>query len=551
MNTHQFSLNLRQHTPLIHFQWFEDGATLRASEIKPKLDRFILDKLGKLGTEHIDWAREQWKQENAGKDVQIFDALPVRGKGKYIAGRLGWLVGKGEHPALNYKIKVCADGVDNECYINEKKVDRHTGEYCIDPQRGIYKLNTYPLYLGNLDKNIEDDREYKRFAWTDNLIELTVFSFDSDLLQLLNGEVYRYTEWEKNLCFQIPGLMDEFFFHTNFGSRQSKGFGSFTVDRGEHVTLTNHPFRTTPFFRVTAKKQEKKEQWEELFSGIDLFYKFLRGGINQSGLYLKPFIFQYMKEYMGYNWEKRYIKEKYFNELLYGYRDRWGNVKEVDNLSWQKDKHKDQPDSPLLYDNKDYRLIRDLFGLSVSADWGSYNATIDKEDSVTAPQDEGKKDIITRFPSPLLFKVVKEKEKQTLRLVLPASKVVKEIEKVRETVYYVGILLNTDLIASFEKYLRGHKFIIQGKFKRGTCELNEQGILGEELKDLGLPDCRIAFPQQFSSEHPKMTFEEFWVDFFTRLNEMKEISLKVPEMKSTDLGRKLSRILKDYSYNKK
>lgn len=30
-----------------------------------------------------------------------------------------------------------------------------------------------------------------------------------------------------------------------------------------------------------------------------------------------------------------------------------------------------------------------------------------------------------------------------------------------------------------------------------------------------------------------MTFEEFWVDFFTRLNEMKEISLKVPEMKST------------------
>ena len=37
---------LRQHTPLIHFQHYQDNATLRASEVKPQLDRFLLTQLG-------------------------------------------------------------------------------------------------------------------------------------------------------------------------------------------------------------------------------------------------------------------------------------------------------------------------------------------------------------------------------------------------------------------------------------------------------------------------------------------------------------------------
>ena len=37
---------LKQHTPLIHFQHDQAGATLRASEVKPKLDRFIIDAYG-------------------------------------------------------------------------------------------------------------------------------------------------------------------------------------------------------------------------------------------------------------------------------------------------------------------------------------------------------------------------------------------------------------------------------------------------------------------------------------------------------------------------
>ena len=32
---------LRQHTPIIHFQSDQSGATLRATELKPKFDRFL------------------------------------------------------------------------------------------------------------------------------------------------------------------------------------------------------------------------------------------------------------------------------------------------------------------------------------------------------------------------------------------------------------------------------------------------------------------------------------------------------------------------------
>ena len=56
MNQSAFSLNytLKAQSPMIHFQAQQQGATLRATEVKPKLDKFIIQK---LGAENIpqDW----------------------------------------------------------------------------------------------------------------------------------------------------------------------------------------------------------------------------------------------------------------------------------------------------------------------------------------------------------------------------------------------------------------------------------------------------------------------------------------------------------------
>ena len=95
---HKLTIPLKQHTPLIHFHHDQEGATLRASEVKPKLDKFILMRLG---------------------------------HGSYPAGideaqRNGWLIGKGDHPALDYKMRIEASNVE-KWIINEPQeyTDRH------------------------------------------------------------------------------------------------------------------------------------------------------------------------------------------------------------------------------------------------------------------------------------------------------------------------------------------------------------------------------------------------------------------------------------------
>lgn len=47
MNDWQKEYKLVQHTPLIHFQHSEPHACLRATEVKPKLDRFLIEQLEK------------------------------------------------------------------------------------------------------------------------------------------------------------------------------------------------------------------------------------------------------------------------------------------------------------------------------------------------------------------------------------------------------------------------------------------------------------------------------------------------------------------------
>ena len=46
---------LKQQTPIIHFQYDQTGATLRATEVKPKLDAFILKKIGEEHARSLGW----------------------------------------------------------------------------------------------------------------------------------------------------------------------------------------------------------------------------------------------------------------------------------------------------------------------------------------------------------------------------------------------------------------------------------------------------------------------------------------------------------------
>ncbi|MCB9266438.1 MAG: hypothetical protein H6558_15520 [Lewinellaceae bacterium] len=60
------TIAIQQHTPIIHFQHDQDGATLRATEVKPKLDKFIYSRFKLLfpGEKELHKSVELFNPEN-------------------------------------------------------------------------------------------------------------------------------------------------------------------------------------------------------------------------------------------------------------------------------------------------------------------------------------------------------------------------------------------------------------------------------------------------------------------------------------------------------
>jgi len=139
------SLKLIAQTPMIHFQYNHDGATLRATEVKPKLDKFLISKKGDIPK--------------------------------------SWLIGKTQ--ALNYKLRILGD-------VNYTILDR-------DEEK------KHKFYFGNMGSSAEK-KFLKRNA------SLTIICNNASLLNFIEDNI------------------KEFFILTNFGARQSKGYGAFLVD---------------------------------------------------------------------------------------------------------------------------------------------------------------------------------------------------------------------------------------------------------------------------------------------------------------------------------
>lgn len=261
---YQLKFTLKQHTPIIHFQHDQDGATLRATEVKPKLDRFIIEKLGKEA------------------DNTLTDYEAIYKKGKEIANNKGWLIDK-DKGALNYKMKIEGNRFN--------KIDI------------THNHSNAPMYFGNQNNSIPKHFKFKE------LTSSTIVSVSNDLIE------------------KIKEIVDEFFKTTSFGTRQNKGYGSFTIDKNNSNEITEYfEFKDTYYFEFTNNDYLKS------LSVIDYFYKWLKSGINytrynarnkenpeyrcDNSRYKKSLLYLYLEDTSNskdYTWEKRWIKEKYFS----------------------------------------------------------------------------------------------------------------------------------------------------------------------------------------------------------------------------------------------
>ncbi len=299
---------LKQHTPIIHFQPGQKGATLRATELKPKLDKYIR----KIKADDTDF--DKYYEKN--------NSLP-------------------------YRVTIST---------NEKGITKKIEE-------------GFPCFFGNMGTGPN-----KRFRYYQQPFEVAFFSFYKEITEVI----------EQNF--------NNFLFLTNFGTRQSKGFGSYYIDPSDSGSRAGG-FETCYKFTVNTGAADTNyenisSKFDTLFEHINLFYQTIRSGINIGGgrneMYFKSLLFMYAKT-KGWTWDKKAIKEKFVPTT---------------ELDQQKRTYACDPDGPLFYETEDKFLLRDLLGVAAAQKYTTYYRFDIKHDETNS---------IKRFKSPIAFKPIETK----------------------------------------------------------------------------------------------------------------------------------------------
>lgn len=360
-------VTLKQHTPLIHFQHEQDGATLRASEVKPKLDRYIIERIGKGSYDEV---KKRVKEEH--KD---------------------WFIRKQGCYALDYKMSISAEN------LSTSKIEGYFG------YNQKEKPFPAPMFFGNMERKMEKRASFhKKFFVKSNNLTLKIVCFKDEILDTILDYLYL------------------FFMHTNFGTRQSKGYGSFSWDKEDWKTIMkkngkNETKIPSPgSLHFTIKGDEYK-----LFQEMEWFYKAIRSGINdciyrnqrmESIFYMKSLMFAYAKN-KHLQWEKKTIKSFFYNlfSLEGDYADKI-NEKEISN-------HPGDNDVLTYISGKEEKyLFKDCLGLSTIEKWNK--PVIDKSGTLFYDGDfilnkstaTSKKipESVQRMKSPILLKPIKVKD---------------------------------------------------------------------------------------------------------------------------------------------
>jgi len=366
---------LKAHSPLIHFQYDNSGATLRATEVKPKLDRYIIYKKGR------DNIPESWKRDNNDKkDKTDSDNKSEKAKNFSLKYQLRIVILEGT------KVEKVYLGIKDE---NGNKLPK--------------EKQIYDIYYGNMGA---DASQYKKGILADAKLIVTCF--------------------EEDLLAYIDKIIGDFFIVTNFGTMQSKGFGSFTVK--EKDSSQQHICEVLKD-RYTCNKGHCymfKPEAGKTFKQIKAIYSLMKSGLNftdgtEKGTekdadrstkipYKRSILFDYMHDLPNnIGNEKAWMKQKDISPKI-------GRQKE------QKDKNS--------------KYVRALFGIGERIEYKRYLTNPYDKVVVTISHVDDSKDgseKIERLNSPILFKVIDD------------------------IVYFVGCELNEKIY--------GKRFLFSSEFK--------------------------------------------------------------------------------------
>jgi hypothetical protein len=270
-----------------------------------------------------------------------------------------WLI-QGQENALDYKVRIYPP-------------DKRSIEYYLPLARKL-NSNNYPNREYNLSNAIDFSFKYlyptpyfaneDKIKWNrDNIdnsksklkdLRFAVFSNEPINIQILSFN-------NKSLLDTIENHLVEFFLTHNFGNRQNKGFGSFTVIKINGETIKNNDISS--HFDYT-KKISDANSLNDVFFKIDKVYKKIKND---------PML-------------KASLIRDYFNKK---------------NIIWEKNaiKIKLIKNETLNQSNR-YAFVRALLGLAILHDYRQLGKR------VWITHNKGGDQQIERFQSPIFFKVI-------------------------------------------------------------------------------------------------------------------------------------------------
>lgn len=424
----QLTAILKQHTPMIHFQHNESGATLRASEVKPLLDKFILTKLGN-------------------GDIR---------EGRLYAKKNNWLIDNEKNYALNYKLSISLQKKSRLEYLITSSTfplptERPSNFFTIQNSPyfaqekcvGINTNSTIILKKSNSDPR-KKEAEFKEKNWSQidkkglewQDFTIKIFSLKGDLIN------------------KIQTYLPAFFICHNFGTRNNKGFGSFTVEYiNNQKNICNVEDTLKENFAFVYKKKIALSRqstldfiyiYNQIFSTIKKDYQILKSGYNFRNEYIKSLLFCYfVSKYPNYRWEKRKMKQliKARGYELKGDHSPISGIRENDN-SWNDP-------NPNGYN---YAYIRAILGLAEQ-----YEFQLETPYQKAIVKIKSANNCISRYKSPLLFEII------------------------NNSIYLVGNEINTEILNKPFQY----SYIEQTKNKNmrtGKSEITERTMHINEIE---------------------------------------------------------------------
>lgn len=249
----KLELQLDAQMPMLHFQSNQCGATLRASEVKPKLDTFILAELMRKTGKSLDELKKDAECKNFFLDAK-------------------------KHDALDYKLQITVTQKPVEIDVNNKE-------------------ENYSIFYANMGKKDPNEKMYGLFS---NPL-VTVICFKENLRKYMEQCI------EKFFLVTNFGTMQ----NKGFGGFAPRGWGSAgKLSENDMKQIAGYYGEMIENCHCYAMIFDTVEH-VQMSEAIKTYYSIMKSGQNRGkGNYARSYIYQYMHSECKMGNEKAWMKKE-------------------------------------------------------------------------------------------------------------------------------------------------------------------------------------------------------------------------------------------------